>query len=194
MGVGVELCFKSWPPGGNVLENWDILKCSISWYFIFYIPCITSFNLFGFAYWPNFWMFHTLMFHHIFIQLRINFIFIYLEWQVSTCSVCTLQYIAASFNLFSLYFASTTRQVSTCTVCTLQYMMGIDMIFRQNLYFRVHDGNWHDFQTEHEMAKWNELNWPKIGIGPLGARGQKNSNNQKTYIFFQKIEWPQKSD
>ena len=25
MDVGGELCFKIWPPGGNVLENWDII-------------------------------------------------------------------------------------------------------------------------------------------------------------------------
>ena len=91
------------------------------------------------------------MFLQSFIQLRINFILIYLEWQVSTCTVYTLQFMIGIDTIFRQNMNMATKGKSS--VSTLQYVMGIDTIFRQNM-------KWH----------WS---WLKIGIGPRGARGQK---------------------
>ena len=72
------------------------------------------------------------MFLQIFIQLRINFIFIHLKWQLSTCTVYTLQYIDTVFRQ-NMNIVMKWKS----TVCTLQYMMWIDTIFRRNMKMAI---------------------------------------------------------
>ena len=64
-------------------------------------------------------------------SMRINFISIYLEWQVLTSSVCTLQCMMGIDTIFGQNMKMAMKW--KYSVYTLQYMMGIDAIFRQNM-------------------------------------------------------------
>ena len=88
------------------------------------------------------------MFLQTFTQFRINFIFIYLEWQVSTC-----------------------------LVNTLQYMMRIDAIFRQNMKMAL-KWNWSsclEIGIGPHGARGQKSNWINaqliLKFSPFSRRG-----------------------
>ena len=126
---------------------------------------MASFNLFSLYFavhdgnWHNFqpehemakWWWNTFhykltqfwIFNPIFMQLRINLISIYLEWQVLTSSVCTLQYMMGIDTIFGQNMKMAMKWKHS--VYTLQYMMGIDAIFRQNMKMAM---KWNEILTE----------------------------------------------